>query len=43
MRLDTTEEQLAARRLYESADYRETGRRVAGRFVFIDFEKTLPI
>ncbi len=39
--LDTTEEQTAARRLYESAGYRETGRRRQGRFVFIDYRKPL--
>jgi ribosomal protein S18 acetylase RimI-like enzyme len=38
--LDTTDEQIAARRLYESAGYRETGRRQTGRFLFIDFTKT---
>lgn len=41
VRLDTTEEQTAARRLYESAGYRETGRRHGTRFVFVDFEKCL--
>jgi ribosomal protein S18 acetylase RimI-like enzyme len=39
--LDTTEQQTAARYLYESAGYRETGRREVARFVFIDFIKTL--
>lgn len=39
--LDTTEEQAAARRFYECAGYRETGRREGGRFVFIDFAKEL--
>jgi len=39
--LDTTEEQIAARRLYEGAGYREVGRRRTDRFVFIDFAKTL--
>lgn len=39
--LDTTEEQHAARRLYESAGYRETGRRNTERFVFVDFAKDL--
>jgi ribosomal protein S18 acetylase RimI-like enzyme len=39
--LDTTEDQGAARRLYESAGYRETGRREAARFTFVDFEKSL--
>lgn len=39
--LDTTEEQQAARRLYESAGYRETGRRATSRFTFVDFEKSL--
>lgn len=39
--LDTTEEQVAARRLYESAGYRETGRRQTDRFVFLDFVKAL--
>lgn len=41
IRLDTTDQQTAARRLYESAGYRETGRRQTGRFLFIDFTKTL--
>jgi ribosomal protein S18 acetylase RimI-like enzyme/adenylate kinase family enzyme len=41
IRLDTTEEQIAARRLYERAGYRETGRRQTDRFVFVDFAKTL--
>lgn len=41
IRLDTTEEQTAARRLYESAGYRETGRRLTERIVFIDFAKAL--
>jgi len=41
IRLDTTEEQQAARRLYESAGYRETGRRRSERFVFVDFAKDL--
>jgi ribosomal protein S18 acetylase RimI-like enzyme/predicted kinase len=41
VRLDTTTEQVAARRLYEGAGYRETGRREMGRFVFIDFVKAL--
>ncbi len=40
-RLDTTDGQMAARRLYESAGYRETGRRRTDRFLFIDFAKTL--
>lgn len=40
-RLDTTDEQFAARRLYESAGYREIGRRHTGRFLFIDFAKAL--
>jgi hypothetical protein len=31
----------AARRLYESAGYRETGRRHSDRFLFIDFGKRL--
>jgi ribosomal protein S18 acetylase RimI-like enzyme len=39
--LDTTEDQTAARRLYETSGYRETGRRETGRFVFIDFAKVL--
>lgn len=39
--LDTTEEQLAAQHLYESAGYAETGRRTMGRFTVIDYEKTL--
>jgi ribosomal protein S18 acetylase RimI-like enzyme len=41
VRLDTTDRQIAARRLYESAGYREIGRRQTDRFVFIDFAKTL--
>ncbi|HEY6549841.1 MAG TPA: GNAT family N-acetyltransferase [Solirubrobacterales bacterium] len=41
LRLDTTEEQIAARCLYESAGYREVGRRRTERFVFIDLVKTL--
>lgn len=41
IRLDTTEEQILARRLYESAGYRETGRRSKGRFLFIDYSKSL--
>jgi len=41
IRLDTTEEQIAARRLYESAGYRETGRRSRGHFLFIDYNKPL--
>jgi ribosomal protein S18 acetylase RimI-like enzyme len=41
IRLDTTEEQIAARRLYEGAGYRETGRRQTARFLFIDYAKTL--
>jgi GNAT superfamily N-acetyltransferase len=39
--LDTTNQQTAARQLYESAGYRETGRRQTGRFLSIDFTKTL--
>lgn len=39
--LDTTDQQTAARRLYESAGYRETGRRQTARFLFIDFIKAL--
>ena len=39
--LDTTADQIAARRLYEAAGFSETGRRDAGRFVFIDFAKDL--
>ena len=39
--LDTTDEQIAAQRLYESAGYRETGQRQIGRFLFIDHSKTL--
>ncbi len=42
LRLDTTDEQIAARQLYESAGYREIGQRQAGRFVLIDFAKRLP-
>lgn len=42
IRLDTTEEQVAARRLYEGAGYRETGRRRTERFAFVDFAKRLP-
>lgn len=41
VRLDTTEDQTAARCLYESAGYREVGRRDGGSFVFIDFAKEL--
>ncbi len=41
LRLDTTEEQIAARRLYESAGYREVGRRTTERFTFVDFAKSL--
>jgi ribosomal protein S18 acetylase RimI-like enzyme len=41
IRLDTTDEQIAARRLYESAGYREAGRRQTGRFLFIDYSKSL--
>ena len=41
IRLDTTEEQTAARRLYERSGYRETGRRQTDRFLFIDYAKTL--
>jgi ribosomal protein S18 acetylase RimI-like enzyme len=41
IRLDTTGQQTAARRLYESAGYRETGRRQTARFLFIDYAKTL--
>jgi ribosomal protein S18 acetylase RimI-like enzyme len=41
IRLDTTEGQVAARRLYESAGYRETGQRRQGRFLFIDYRKPL--
>jgi ribosomal protein S18 acetylase RimI-like enzyme len=41
IRLDTTEEQIAARRLYESAGYQEAGRRSRGRFLFIDYNKPL--
>ncbi|HEY5052199.1 MAG TPA: GNAT family N-acetyltransferase [Solirubrobacterales bacterium] len=40
-RLDTTDEQIAARRLYEGAAYREVGRRQTDRFAFIDFAKRL--
>ena len=39
--LDTTEAQTAARRFYEAAGYRETGRRETGGFVFIDLAKNL--
>lgn len=39
--LDTTEEQRAARALYEGAGYRETGRRRTERFTFVDFVKDL--
>ncbi len=42
IRLDTTEEQVAARRLYEGAGYGEVGRRSGERFAFIDFAKSLP-
>ena len=41
IRLDTTEEQIAAQRLYHSAGYRQTGRRQTARFRFIDYAKTL--
>jgi ribosomal protein S18 acetylase RimI-like enzyme len=41
IRLDTTDEQTAARRLYERSGYRETGRRQTDRFLFIDYAKTL--
>lgn len=41
IRLDTTEQQTAAQRLYASAGYRETGRRQTARFLFIDYAKTL--
>ena len=41
IRLDTTDQQTAARRLYERSGYRETGRRQADRFLFIDYAKTL--
>lgn len=41
VRLDTTDRQTAARSLYDSAGYRETGRREAGRFVLIDYVKAL--
>lgn len=41
IRLDTTHEQTAARRLYERSGYRETGRRQCDRFVFIDYAKRL--
>lgn len=41
MCLDATDEQIAARGLYESAGYREVGRRHTDRFVFIDFAKAL--
>lgn len=41
IRLDTMEEQIAARRLYESAGYREIGQRSKGRFLFIDYSKSL--
>lgn len=39
--LDTTDEQIAAQRLYESAGSQETGRRQTDRFLFIDYSKTL--
>jgi len=39
--LDTTGQRTAARRLYKSAGYRETGRRQTARFLFIDFTKGL--
>jgi ribosomal protein S18 acetylase RimI-like enzyme len=41
VRLDTTDGQTAARRLYKSAGYREVGRRETARFVFVDFVKEL--
>jgi ribosomal protein S18 acetylase RimI-like enzyme len=43
IRLDTTERQTAAQRLYENSGYRETGRRHAAHFVFIDYAKTLDL
>jgi ribosomal protein S18 acetylase RimI-like enzyme len=43
IRLDTTDEQTAARRLYERSGYRETGRRQTDRFLFIDYAKTLEL
>lgn len=41
IRLDTTDEQTAGRRLYERSGYHETGRRQTDRFLFIDYAKTL--
>jgi ribosomal protein S18 acetylase RimI-like enzyme len=41
IRLDTTEDQTAAQRLYETSGYREAGRRHTERFVFVDFVKRL--
>jgi ribosomal protein S18 acetylase RimI-like enzyme/predicted kinase len=41
VRLETTEEQVAARRLYEAAGYREVGRRRTERFVIVDYDKSL--
>jgi ribosomal protein S18 acetylase RimI-like enzyme len=39
--LDTTADQLAAQRLYESAGYEKTGRRRTEKFTFIDYMKRL--
>lgn len=41
VRLDTTEQQTAARGLYEDAGYREVRRRRGDRFVVIDYIKAL--
>jgi ribosomal protein S18 acetylase RimI-like enzyme len=41
IQLDTTEEQIAAQRLYEGAGYEEIGRREAGPFTFVDYRKPL--
>lgn len=41
VRLDTTEAQEAAQRLYENSGYKELRRRNKGRFVLIDFAKAL--
>jgi GNAT superfamily N-acetyltransferase len=41
LRLETTTRQTVARRLYESAGYRETGRRTQGQFEVIEYTRTL--
>ncbi len=40
IRLDTTDQQTAARGLYERSGYRETGRRQSDPFVVIEYAKT---